>query len=426
LYIPGPYFMDAMVGAYKAQICERLQIDSTTFATFFSIPNMAGILCGPFGAVISTYGASRTSLLSGVFIMLSSMVVVVGLDRRAYYLVLLGRLVFWLTLYIMCTIQSVVVYKLFTKGALPTAYGFVILACRVGGILGYFASGFVLDWVHGNVVSALWVSVGFVSFAAIATMLVPCLRSSETARLVRPLLESEASSGQATLGMQQQLRRFPASCWIMLAQIGLLYGAVFPFEAIAVDYFEKQWDLDPTSAGFIISFAPSLALFAPLYGKWMNTTRRLAVVNASGWVCLAVSMMMFAIRFPRNPLYAVLIFGLGYALSSTTAWVLLPRTLCGRTECQTAATAFAYASLALAQALSNEIAGILHDLLGYPSVCLMFLCMQVVGLSLALKTLAAQREGILDAEDEDEDGGNDVSLDTVNGDNGLPEVGEYD
>ncbi|EER17193.1 hypothetical protein Pmar_PMAR010838, partial [Perkinsus marinus ATCC 50983] len=53
LYIPGAYFADSILAAYKTQILEYLRIDHEHFALLFSLPSLTGVLCGPFGVIVA-------------------------------------------------------------------------------------------------------------------------------------------------------------------------------------------------------------------------------------------------------------------------------------------------------------------------------------------------------------------------------------
>ena len=56
----------------------------------------------------------------------------------------------------------------------------------------------------------------------------------------------DSSSAQATLQVMQSL---PRRIWCLILALGMLYGALFPFETIASDFFREAYGLGPVRAG---------------------------------------------------------------------------------------------------------------------------------------------------------------------------------
>ncbi|KAF4750709.1 Major facilitator super domain-containing protein 1 [Perkinsus olseni] len=279
LYIPGAYFADSVLAAYKTQILEYLRIDHERFALLFSLPSLTGVLCGPFGVMVAKYGSTKSALSAATLTCVGSALVVVGLQNRAYLVVLLGRVVFWTFLYILCVVQTVLCYRLFSGSALVAAYGLIIVACRTGGLVGSAFNAVLLSWYQGDVVKAISFSsamaaVGLVCAIAFAVL----YKGTRTARLVWPLLSrrdvatSELSTSDAT--QRYSLRTLPALYWVLWLALGLLYAAIFPFETIAVDYYVGDWGMTQQRAGMILSTCPFWSLLSPLFSTVLTSIKR--------------------------------------------------------------------------------------------------------------------------------------------------------
>ncbi|KAF4752869.1 hypothetical protein FOZ63_010980, partial [Perkinsus olseni] len=356
LYIPGAYFADSVLAAYKTQILEYLRIDHERFALLFSLPSLTGVLCGPFGVMVAKYGSTKSALSAATLTCVGSALVVVGLQNRAYLVVLLGRVVFWTFLYILCVVQTVLCYRLFSGSALVAAYGLIIVACRTGGLVGSAFNAVLLSWYQGDVVKAISFSsamaaVGLVCAIAFAVL----YKGTRTARLVWPLLSrrdvatSELSTSNAT--HRYSLRTLPALYWVLWLALGLLYAAIFPFETIAVDYYVGDWGMTQQRAG-------------------KTTTLLLA------FTFITIGLVGQATRLTASPLGFMILTGWGYALGGTCAWVLASDILsaanCRSPPIEAAAVAMLYVSLGVMLFISSYVAGVIRDHSRDYRPCLLF------------------------------------------------------
>ncbi|KAF4683655.1 hypothetical protein FOZ60_008819 [Perkinsus olseni] len=367
LYIPGAYFADSVLAAYKTQILEYLRIDHERFALLFSLPSLTGVLCGPFGVMVAKYGSTKSALSAATLTCVGSALVVVGLQNRAYLVVLLGRVVFWTFLYILCVVQTVLCYRLFSGSALVAAYGLIIVACRTGGLVGSAFNAVLLSWYQGDVVkaevapdadavlqisfSSAMAAVGLVCAIAFAVL----YKGTRTARLVWPLMSrrdvatSELSTSDAT--QRYSLRTLPALYWVLWLALGLLYSAIFPFETIAVDYYVGDWGMTQQRAG-------------------KTTTLLLA------FTFITIGLVGQAMRITASPLGFMILTGWGYALGGTCAWVLasdiLSAASCRSPPVEAAAVAMLYVSLGVMLFISSYVAGVIRDHSRDYRPCLLF------------------------------------------------------
>ena len=177
--------------------------------------SITGVFCGPAGVFVVRIGPVRCALGFGLACFLSAALTVFALEFRLFGVMLVARFFFWLFLYLLLAVQTVIVFDLFAGPQLQTAYSCVITACRLGGVLGYFLSGPLLDDSKSDpraavaagrtpeevsawaAVKALWFSVFLVGLSFLATVFFAYLHSgSPAARLVRPLLARQSSEAQ--------------------------------------------------------------------------------------------------------------------------------------------------------------------------------------------------------------------------------------
>jgi len=385
-FLPGPYFMDAQFGAYEKQVCyDVLNIDSESFEWFFALPALTGALCGPMGALIARWGDTISSLVAGTLVGGSALAVVIGLQLADFRCVLIARTTFWLGIYLLYAVQTIVVYQLFQGQVLTIAYGLVISLMRAGCVLGYFMSGNLYKWMDYNAVNALKLAVGLVGGAVLSTLAFAWLRSDRVKAYFAPTVRGSARtvSSHNRLPSLSQLSTLRLKTWILMAQIGLLYGITFPFETIASEYFEIEWGLMPQAAGEITSIAPMFGIFAWVYGFLMNGLPAMLRMNAVAWLAYITAFILLLSKTPSNPVFAMCVFGKGYAYMATINWVVLPLTLGGQGN-RILAVSLAYTSLAVSMFFSNLLVGYIQETFGFKGVMAWFIALSTAGLTCSL------------------------------------------
>jgi len=292
---------------------------------------------------------------------------------------LVCRIVFWLSLNILCCIQTMVVYKLFQGPEVSIAQGFCIFACRSGGMAGVFFSGPILAFFGNDVSLAMWLGAVAVVASLVATFLFAFLREgSSKARSVIPLLEGTQNSEEKP-SFCQQVRGFSGWTWLLMVQIACTYGVVFPFEAIASDFFQETWGLSASASGMALSLAPFFGLFAWSFGLVIRGVRTQLTFSVAAWLTFLLAFSLLLDKRPAgNPIPAMCLVGIAYAYQTTCTWVLIPVTL-REPESKNAATSITFCALSVTLMLSNFCCGTLHDVYGYDAVCIFLMTLTAVG-----------------------------------------------
>lgn len=419
-FIPGPYFHDTLVCAYKKQICaaENLDISSTEFSWLIGIPSLMGMLSGPMASIIARWGDARSSFVSGSVTFVASIGVTVAMHHRWFGLVLAFRLVFWLGLYLLMAVQMIVVYKLFEGPELTVAMGFVIFGCRGGGMFGFLSSGSILKLAGDDVSTALWFSVVLVGVATISTSLFACLRGGTTvARTILPLLESRRTATpqngehshpengenecSSPKGFRAEIHNFSKSTWLLVLQIALMYSVIFPFEAVETEFLEEDWNISVTHVGMFTALGAVFGLFAWVWGLCITSTKALLRATVVAWTALALGFAVLILRKPDMPVLAgvgVGLFGFAFSYLSTATWILIPCTFKKGKDCSPTAVSMSYVAMSVGMFVSNLAAGIIRDMANYGFTLCWFLGLAIIGIWISLRLNYAMRRDDADAD----------------------------
>jgi nitrate/nitrite transporter NarK len=395
LFAPGILFHDAIFASLQSPLLEWLQITHGQFGLLYSIPTLLGVVSAPTASLVLRFGATRVILVSGFMVFLGILYVGQSVKDQAFHFVLIGRL--WFTVFhsTLSSVASLVTFRLFKEeSSRALAYSFIIFFNRVGAISGFFFSGRILESVHGDVVKAVWISIvptGVCLFASVTFAYF--YRGTNTARLIRPLLQPSRRSRPADSGDEQESsasscipRALHESFWILFLLIGCLYGTILPFETIAVSYFQESYGLTPVQAGSVLSLCPSLALFSPLFSSFIYTAKYqlIALVFGTASILCSVSFMYFQV-FYFSATFLMLMLGVGYMIGTNTVWVLVPQLVQGK-EKTTLAVGVSGMSSSLFISMSNFIVGYLRDLSNsYSSSLLYFMILASIGLFCSIR-----------------------------------------
>jgi len=345
--------------------------------------------------VIMRLGRTRVALAAGFVCALGSLFVVLGFEWKLFQVMLAGRMAFWLALYVLLMVQTLLVYSIFEGPAMKLAYSLLVLSCRSGGTVAYFFSG-PLEHSLG-LRGSLWLSVSLVFLAFAAVLLFAYLfRGTSTAQIVRPFLQGgRAPSKSFSVGLTKEI---PRSVVGLLCAIGALYGTVFPFEVVADDMLQKEFGYTPDAAGFLLTAIPMVSLASPLVSRLVGTAPRQQLCSAAvAFAMLAGAQVCLTVQRPWSPILGFGTMGIGYAAGVCALWIALPGLVRATVpadmvkEVEGLATGLSYAMTAAAQFLSNFVVGIIKDESSYRGVCLWLASVAGVGLLCVIASLVYHR-----------------------------------
>ncbi|KAF4653679.1 hypothetical protein FOL47_010344 [Perkinsus chesapeaki] len=356
--VEGGWFENKDPSEWGWLILEYLRIDHEHFAMLFSLPSLTGVLCGPFGVIVAKYGSTKSALAAAALTCVGSALVAVGLENRNFGVVLVGRIIFWTFLYILCVVQTVLCYRLFSGRALVAAYGLIIVACRTGGLAGSAFNASLLGWFRGDIVKAVSFSCALTGVGLVCAITFAVLyKGTRTARLIWPLLArrddvNSESSGEEDI--RNSLKTLPGLYWVLWLALGLLYATIFPFETVAVDYYVSDWGMSQQKAGKTVTLLLAFTF-------------------------IIVGLLGQVLHITSSPLGFMIVTGWGYALGGTCAWVLASDILvafqCNSPSTESIAVAMLYVSLGVMLFISNFLAGITRDHSKDYRSCILFFAM---------------------------------------------------
>lgn len=318
LFIPGPYFHDGLLQAFKGPICDDMDMSNSQFASLFAISSATGLLLVPAGAVIIRVGRARFAMLSGLVASIGATTVTTGYHTDSLAMMLVGRFTFWLALNSLCMVQTILVFDLYKGKDLNFAMTMIVCSIRFGGSLSYPLSGPLYREL--GVLNSLWLSVVLVVGAFVSTVLFTVLFSgTSTARAIWPMLESQEARAPFSLRL---IHDVPSSVRFFLGGIAAVWGVVFPFEVIGDDMLQKEFGYSVDHAGMIIAMTPMMSMFSPFIAPFLGTELR-EKLHACG-VGVAFLMAGFVLIFLRLPIAGIVVVGTGYAVSVCSFYSTLP------------------------------------------------------------------------------------------------------
>jgi len=383
-FIPGAYFHDSLIAALKNDIMEHMSIDNTSFGFLFSIASITAVIVGPAGLFLSKVGTCTSALVCGFVCFSGSFLSYLGIYLQSYLILLLGRFIFWLFLWLLQVVQNVLTYQNFQGKQLAVAYGLLVTACRVGGTLGYSLSGPLRRYCEGSVTplaDQIFISVMAVLASFFATLGFALLSNTRVAVAVQSNLPA-AEQTYSEVGLSHW-RKFPEAYWCLFLGIGCLYSAVFPFEAFGVPIIFNIYQCSMSHAGLLISIVPSISFGAPLLGmlfkgKGGGVFDLKMIVLAIGFSLIVCAFVGLSLHLSYPSIWVTLL-GSGYAICATICWILIPDLL--PTEYERLGVVYLYVSLGLSMFFSNIIAGKLMDVFNDSVVLAWFALLALVGLS---------------------------------------------
>jgi MFS family permease len=360
-----------------------MHLSNQKFGMLFALSSLTGVLCGPFGILVSVVGRSRWVMVSGLLCMVAALFTVLGFVWESYAIMLIARFFFWASLYGMLLAQNMLVYAIFSTQGVALAMSMVIFAMRLGAVSAYFLSGPMRYSI--GVEATLWVACCLVFLAFIGTLIFAFLfRGTSTARVVRPLHPSGRSISKSF--HIELLRMVPRSCLMFTLAVMACYGSVFPFETVAVDMLVEDFGFRATEAGYLLSLVPAISLLgpaiSPILGKDLAGLSRSAIAGLS---MMAGGHVILSIQAFWCPYLAFFMIGMGYVSSVCALWGSLPALVQSTVEEENAKNVeslvlgLSYAALSIGQSVSNYLAGVLNDISSYRLVCIWFALLAGLG-----------------------------------------------
>lgn len=299
----GSYFAYDSVGAIETTLMEVFHTNRSAIGAMYSMYSLAAIVAVLAGGyLIDRVGVRRASLILSSFIVAGAALVACAPSLQVMYL---GRILFGIGSESMIVAQSAITARWFTGKELAMAFGITLTVSRLGTLFSFNTMDLLAHRCGFR--GALWIAAGLCLASLAANWIYTLLD-----RRAEPILKlPEAGSGdKITWG---DIGKFRPSYWYAVAICVTFYSAIFPFTALATDFFHDKWGLPGASA-------EGLGFFG---GVFFNFTHMFT--TAQGTTSIIIAASMFLAPFAGNLVDRI---GRRAALMVVGSLLMIPAHLC--------------------------------------------------------------------------------------------------
>jgi MFS family permease len=396
----GSYFAYDSIGAMAPTLMKAWHTDQSAIGGLYTIYSVAAIICVLLGGLmIDRIGTRLGSLiLSGLVIVGATIVALAPTITIAA----VGRFIFGAGSESLIVAQSAILARWFRGKELALSFGITLAIMRLGTLFSFNTVSSISE--HFGWQRALWAAAGLCVFSLACNLVYFAMDRRGT----RVLGLAEAGAGDKIV--LADVKKFGRSYWFVVALCATFYSAIFPFTALATDFFHEKWALPLTTGtggSFIyavfrdffhmFSTAPGTTsiiifasmCFAPFAGGMVDRIGRRATLMVFGALLMIPCYLVLA--FTMVPPYLpMILLGAAFVLVPAAMWPSVPLLV----EKNVTGTAFGLmtmiqnAGLALFPYLNGRLRVATNN---YQASMLMFATLGACGFVFALLLLRSDR-----------------------------------
>lgn len=248
----------------------------------YSFPNIFTVLIGGF--IIDRLGLRKSLMIFGVLCVVGPAITVAS---SHLWLMAAGRLIFGMGAESLIVAVTTVLAKWFKGKELSFAFGINLTISR----LGTFAALNSPSWArsaYANWRPPFLIALGFSFF---------CLLGAIVYWIMEVYAEERYELGKASTDkvVFQDLFKFSASYWLIVALCITFYSGIFPFQTFAVKFFIEAHGATREAGGFLSSILTIFAMVAtPLFGLLVDRVGKRALFMMFGSLLLIPVYLMMA------------------------------------------------------------------------------------------------------------------------------------
>jgi MFS family permease len=298
-------------------------------------------------------------------------------------LILVGRAILGAGAESLIVCQSAILTKWFKGKELALSFGLVLTFMRLGSIAAFNLETTVAN-NYGGIGAALWFAVIMCVFSMAFVFQYVVMERAARGKVVL----AEAPAGDKIVA--SDVKKFDSRFWYITILCVAFYGAIFPFRALAQDFFVDKWLLEPGRAGSLISIlAFSSMILAPLIGLTVDK------IGKRGTLLLLGTFLMIPAHLSMgyldlHPIFPMIVLGFSFSLVSAVLWPAVPLIV----EEKAVGTAFGLIFMIqnIGLALLPWFNGMLRDATeAYTASQVMFSSLGLIGLIFAIMLLRSDR-----------------------------------
>lgn len=331
----GSYFAYDGLSAIAPILITSFEVTRAAFAATKTIYSIAAILCLLIGGIlIDRIGTRKASLLFSSLIVLGALIMAFARNIGMLYV---GMFFFGAGSETLIIAQSSIIARWFKGRELALAFGIALTVSRLGSLFSYNTEALIVDY-FGHYSAALWAGLIFCVMSLLANIIY-CVMDRR-GEMVLGLEEGEVEE-KIVLA---DIKSFNSSFWYVTLLCFTFYGAIFPFQALAADFFHDKWNIPMeigAEGGFfyqvfanilhMFSTAPGLAgiiifasmVFAPLAGSLVDKIGKRASLMIIGSLLMIPAHLLMGITYV-NPVIWNVVLGAAFVLVPAAMWPSVP------------------------------------------------------------------------------------------------------
>jgi MFS family permease len=330
----GSYFAYDSVGAIETTLIRVFHTDRAAIGTMYTMYSVAAVFAVVAGGfLIDRVGVRRASLIFSGFVVAGAAMV-----AWAPSLAVLdaGRVVFGIGSESLIVAQSAITARWFTGKELAMAFGITLTIARLGTLFSFNTEELLATRFGWR--GALWIAAALCLFSLLCNWIYTLMD-----RHAEPILKlPEAGSGDKITW--SDVGKFRPSYWYAVGICVTFYSAIFPFTALATDFFHDKWGLPMASGeglGFFagvffnlthmfttaqgvtsIIIAASMVL-APFAGNLVDRVGRRASLMVLGSLLIVPAHLLLGLTH-FSPVLSMIVLGAAFVLVPACIWPSVP------------------------------------------------------------------------------------------------------
>ncbi len=396
----GTYFAYDSVGAIETTLIQVFHTDRAAIGTMYTMYSVAAVFAVVAGGfLIDRVGVRRASMIFSSLVVIGACMVAFAPSLPVMYA---GRVIFGIGSESVIVAQSAITARWFTGKELAMAFGITLTLSRLGTLFS-FNTEELLAARYGYR-GALWIAAAMCLVSLLCNWIFNLMD-----RHAEPILKLPAAGSGDKIAWSD-IGKFRPSYWFAVGICLTFYSAIFPFTALATDFFHDKWGMKMASGeglGFLagvfynlthmfttaqgatsIIIAASMVL-APFAGNLVDRVGHRARLMVLGSLLMIPAHLLLGLTY-FSPVMSMMVLGAAFVLVPACIWpsvalIVEPQRVGTAYGLMTAIQNIGLATFPLAS-------GVLRDAThGYTASQIMFACLGFCGLIFSLLLLRADR-----------------------------------
>jgi MFS family permease len=330
----GSYFAYDSVGAIETTLIQVFHTDRTaigTMYTMYSVAAVFAVLAG--GYLIDRVGVRRASLLFSGLVVAGAAMVAWAPSLLVLYV---GRVIFGIGSESMVVAQSAITARWFRGKELAMAFGITLTIARLGTLFSFNTEQLLASRFGWR--GALWIAAALCLTSLVCNWIYTLMD-----RHAEPILHLPGAAAGDKISWND-VGKFRRSYWYAVGICVTFYSAIFPFTALATDFFHDKWGMPMASAeglsflaGVFYNFthmfttaqgttsiiiAASMVL-APFVGNLVDRVGRRASLMVVGSLLIVPAHLLLGLT-RLSPVLSMMVLGAAFVLVPACVWPSVP------------------------------------------------------------------------------------------------------